>query len=220
MVLLTLTVAPLAACALSRWLGRRGLNRLQHDIGLPEAASWIAGTFSAAIGVCLTWPQSQGGQLGIGLTVLFGVFFALLAVAAVVDWKTKWAPTELMLPICLIAGVYSTLPPPYSQPALGVSALTGIALMALAWGFWAIQVRLKAKCLPPADAISLALPTILLERIDLIVTFYLALSAALMLVRLAERSSRIRVTSSNGEIPLLAFAFPTLLICLCAEALL
>ncbi len=217
---MTVWLIAAAAGAASLWLGRLGLKRLQRGADLPVAASWTAAAACAAIGMCLSWPEHHAGNSAFVLTSASAFLCALLATAALADWKTSWAPTELMLPICLLAGACAAATAGPYESSLGFSAAAGGTLFAAAWGLWTIQIAAGWPILPPADAVSLALPWISLTETASMAAFYLALSTTLMLIRLSERRRNVRSLFPDGEVPLLALAFPALLACMWAEAML
>ena len=217
--LLILTLAP-AAAAVSLRLGQTGLKRLRHNADPPAAAILAASAACALTGMILTWPETGGDLFSIGLTAATAFLCSMLAAAALIDWKSAWAPTELILPICLLAGVCAAAAAGLSRMPFGFNLVSGGALFAAAWGLWAVQNSLRLPILPPADAVALALPVILLSSAEIQAAFYLALSAALILVWLSQRRGHSSILLPDRRIPLLAAAFPALIFCMWAEALL
>ena len=90
-----------AAIVLPTWCGRSGLRRLEPDASLPGFEIPAAAAAGALCGLAEAH-LSQNGELLSAATVILCGF---LAAAAVVDWRTAWAPTELVLPVCIAAGL-------------------------------------------------------------------------------------------------------------------
>ena len=177
-------------------LALRGLRRLQHhahrlqpwQLCILCMASVVAATMAS---------QPVEGRHEIATVVLF----PFLAAAAFVDLRTGWAPDELMIPICVLAGLAA---PQFVAGHVGLVA--GIALYIGGRVVWHVQVP---KRIPPADCIALASPFLLFESLMRAASLFMlaALLASLLLVRRWRRQR-------SRKIALLAVAFPIDLVCL------
>lgn len=205
---LILIVLPMLASTISVKLSIIGLKRLSDNTKLPLAVIWIAGCISTVIGIGVTI-TAKGSASDI---IIIASLSALVTIVAIIDAKTLWAPTELMFPICILAGAYSSMWPEYFIPAY-----TGFLIFMATWMVWWVYNLFYEPYLPPADVIALILPIIMLNRVALVV-YYCGLAASLILVQATKRLDRILI--KDNKIPLLAVAFPWLLICLWSEVVL
>ena len=114
---------------------------------------------------------------------------ALLVVAGQVDFRTAWAPSELVLPICLVAGMVSPLGSSAGVPA---AIPAGLLLFAAAHVAWAIQLRIDLRCVPPADLIIMAAPLLLFGASAASAMCYGVIAALLALAGQVQALSWIR----------------------------
>lgn len=204
-----LLIASIAICAVSCILGQIGLRRLQYVAPFPLKQAWAVGLPCAWIGLLIATTAGKDEVGQIEPVVGFGFLSALLLIAALIDAKTTWAPTEIILPICILAPTALL----HSQVSLnGLILLSGIMLFAAVWGFWLLQNWLGTPILPPADAAALSLPMIVFKESEPIALYFFLLAVFLILIKLVgHRIKRIRFFLESGKFPLLALAFPILL---------
>lgn len=201
-------------CALCCGLGEMGLRRLDRDVEFPRKEAWAIGLPSAMIGLHVSH-LSVSEKVDVGWTISVGIFFALLAIAALIDAKTRWAPTEIILPMCLVAPLSVSH---QGFPEVTSDFLMGGTLFAVIWGLWFLQDGFGTRVLPPADSAALLLPWISLATWKFVALNYVLLTACLSCVALAPLSwLKTKVDWTKEKFPLLAIAFPVLLICLLAE---
>lgn len=205
---LILIVSSMLASTISVKLSIVGLKRLRDNTKLPLAVIWTAGCISTIIGIGAAI-TAKGSASDILIIASISV---LVTIVAIIDAKTLWAPTELMFPICVLAGAYSSMWLENSIPAY-----TGLLIFMATWMVWWVHNLFCKPHLPPADVIVLILPIIMLNRVALVV-YYCGLATSLILVRSTKRLDRILI--KDNKIPLLALAFPWLLICLWSEVFL
>lgn len=214
MIEITLLLLAVGICALCCGLGEMGLRRLDRDAEFPRKEAWAIGLPSAIIGLHVSH-LSFSEKINVGWAMSVGIFFTLLAIAALIDAKTTWAPTEIILPTCLLAPLSMSH---QEIPEITSDILIGSTLFAVIWGLWFLQDGFGARVLPPADSAALLLPWISLATWKFVALNYVLLAACLSCVALASLSwLKTKVDWTKEKFPLLAIAFPVLLICLLAE---
>lgn len=137
---------------------RHGLRRVDPSLAVDERSFLPSATMGAMIGACMhviAVPSGIGAVMAQPMAV---PLVSLIAVAGHVDFRTTWAPSELMLPVCLAAGAVS---PPLAEATALPPLVPGLMLFAAAHIAWEIQLRIGRRCLPPADFIFLSLPAML-----------------------------------------------------------
>ena len=207
------------AAALPVLCAHMGLRRLAPDTSISGYETPAAASAGALCG-CAAAHLSQNGEVQSAAAV---ALFGFLAVSAVVDWRTAWAPTELALPVCIAAG-FCAGPDGNGLAVLVLSSVAiGGGLFLSAWAFLALQARRGRIWFPPADAIALALPLILFETNLAKAALYFAVALALrgagsLRVRRPEGSSG-GIALPEGRVALLAVVYPALVAGLLAETL-
>lgn len=201
-------LCPMAG-GLSHWLGLIGYKRLDGKT-FPVATSLRFATAATVASTCGFFISIfTTGSLTLTASMVNAALYALLMTASLVDWKTQWAPTELILPICALVGLSAVI----SGVMSSWMAIAGLTLFVLAWAFWRIQSLSGHELLPPADCLALFLPILLLGETETLLFFYLGLSLTVALIgRYAQFQRQHKVT-----IPLLALAFPLLILCVMME---
>lgn len=207
---------PLAVGAMSQFLGKTGLKRLKSRAELSLCLLWIIGVISAFIGIFWSISIPYPNAVDFRLLPILPLLSALIVTAAYIDGVTQWAPTELIFPICLLAGWNTAEQMGY--PLL--MKLSGILLFVFAWGCWRIQLIMDKTILPPADIVALLLPIIMLNQLELLAAFYVWLSIVIVAIKVSTSRTNIRLFLVKGRISLLAVAFPLLLSIIWAESLL
>lgn len=208
-----------AAVVLPAWCAQRGLRRLAPDVSMSGFAIPAAASAGAFCGLAAAHLTQNGDVQSAAAVVLCG----FLAASAAVDWRTAWAPTELVLPACIAAGFCAGA----DGNGLAVLVLSSVAigggLFLSAWAFLALQARAGRIWFPPADAIALAIPLILFETDLAKAMLYFAVAVALLgakhlRVKRPKRGSG-GVALPEGKVALLAVAYPALVVGMLAETL-
>ncbi|MCY4542503.1 MAG: hypothetical protein OXB95_08970 [Rhodobacteraceae bacterium] len=152
---------PLAATVSGLAAARRGLKRLEDTVFVNlRLLSTVAAT-GAALGLAAAWPPaSEDGWALIRIAPTVFLCTLMLTVASV-DWQTAWAPRELMIPICLLAGVVAFDDACLSTVTLTIGITAGLLLLLASTLFWKIQCAVRLPILPPADFIALCMPALL-----------------------------------------------------------
>ena len=157
-------------------VARHGLRRVDPNLPVEDRTFLPAAVIWTTIGACMHF-MAVSRDIGLIMAQPMSVpLVSFIAVAGHVDLRTAWAPSELILPICLAAGAVS---PPLAE-ATGLPPLVpGLALFAAAHFAWEVQLRVGRRCLPPADFIFLALPAMLFGASILAVACYASVAALL-----------------------------------------
>lgn len=137
---------------------RHGLRRVDPNLPVEDRSYLPAAVIGTMIGACMHFMAVPNGIGPVMVQPMSVLLVSLIAVAGQVDLRTAWAPSELILPVCLSAGAVS---PPLAQATELSPLFPGLALFAAAHMAWEIQLRIGRPCLPPADFILLALPAVL-----------------------------------------------------------
>ena len=155
---------------------RHGLRRVDSNLRVEFRSFLPAAVIGTMIGACLHFVAVPNGTGPVMAHPMSVALVSLIAVAGHVDLRTAWAPSELMLPVCLAAGAVS---PPLAEATELPAPLPGLALFAAAHTAWEIQLRVGRQWLPPADFIVLALPAVLFGASALAAACYGSVAALL-----------------------------------------
>ena len=178
----------IAASALAARGGAAGLARLETNASrrihfLPWAA--LAGSISGAAIAISQYRITGQAQAAEFLWVFLGAF---LAAASFVDARTYWAPDELVLPCCILAG---------SVGILGCAGywgiwgpVSGLAMWSAARLVWRLGVA-GIRRLPPPDLVAAAMPLMLFGADIRSALAYFGCSSVLLAVGLS-RSRNMR----------------------------
>ncbi len=148
-----------AAAGFAVRCGLSGLARLEpRATGRIVLLPWIALAGSSAGLAAAASRAHLAGQ--VQPADLLWIFLgALFMAAAWVDARTYWAPDELVLPCCIIAGSVGL------SDREGCWWLAGAALGAAVWIAariaWQLQGRFRTGFPPPPDLVALAMPLLL-----------------------------------------------------------
>ena len=209
-----------AAIVLPAWCAQRGLRRLAPDVSL-SGAELHAAAAAGALGGLAAARVSQSDDILSGATVILCGF---LAAAAIVDWRTSWAPTELVLPICIAAGLCAGAETDGLPGLILSSAAVGGGVFLSAWALFLLQARAGQVWFPPADTIALAMPLFLLQTNLAKAAQLLAVAAVLLAVKWfpaqCRGSGSGRLALPEGRVALLAVACPVFVTGMLVETLL
>ena len=147
------------------------------------------------------------------LWIFLGAFFSA---AAFVDARTFWAPDELVLPCCILAGSIGSAGGEvfwYLQGPVFGFALWGVGRIA-----WQLQIVLGLRFLPPPDVAAFAMPLVLFGLDIRSAIAYLGCAAVLSGIGIY-RSRRLRACGpfqtdllarnfGGRVVPFLGIAFP------------
>ena len=215
-------LTPLAlatAIALPAWCAQRGLRRLAPNAALSDFELAAASSAGAFCGFAAAHIGQNSGHLSAATVFLCG----FLGAAAYVDWRTGWAPTELVAPVCIATGFCAGTDGNGISVLFLSSAAIGGGLFSSAWALFALQARAGQIWFPPADAIALAIPLILFETHLAKAALFVAVAAVLLGVKHLHTDGHDgrpgRVALPDGKVALLAVAHPALLFGMLAEAL-
>ena len=146
-------------CAAAPAAGARlGLRRVEPDLPVEKRTFLPTAVIGTMVGACMHFMAVSSGIGSVMAQPMSILLVSFIAVAGHVDFRTAWAPSELMLPVCLASGAVS---PPLAEATGLPPPLPGLALFAAAHLAWEIQMRIGRRCVPPADLILLALPAFL-----------------------------------------------------------
>ena len=209
---------------------RHGLRRVDPNLPLTDRRFLPAAVIGTMVGACMHFMAVPGGTGPVMAQPMSVLLVSLIAVAGHVDLRTAWAPSELMLPVCLAAGAVSL---PLAEATGLPMPLPGLALFAGAHFAWEIQLRVGRRCLPPADFILLALPAILFGASTLAAACYGSVAAVLAFAGLPGLRSGFRGNPealagaahdlharSGTPVALVGLASPPLLAALALQAVL
>ena len=169
--------------------GRCGLRRLAPDAAT-EFMTFLPASIAGAVAGSCMHVMAAGPDTAVVMAQPESILLvALLVVAGQVDFRTAWAPSELVLPLCLVVGMVSPLGSSAGAPA---AILAGSLFFAAAHVAWVIQLRIGLRCVPPADLIILAAPLLLFGASAASAMYYGAIAALLALARRVKALSRIR----------------------------
>ena len=144
------TLTPIAA--------HLGLRRVDPGLSAGCRSFIPAATVGAIIGACLHVVAISSGTGSVMAQPMSILLMSLIAVSGHVDFRTAWAPCELVLPVCLVAGAVL---PFFSNAIWWMALIPGLVLFISAHIAWKIQLQIGERCLPPADFIFLLLPAVL-----------------------------------------------------------
>ncbi|MDE0306022.1 MAG: hypothetical protein OXI87_14260 [Albidovulum sp.] len=200
--------------------GAAGVARLEPNaVRRIRSIPWVAlaGSISGA-GIAIS-------QLGFPLQAKASPFLwiflgAFLSAASYVDARTFWAPDELVLPCCVLAGSAGI------ADCAGYWAIWGPLSGLLLWGSariaWRLQILFKRRLLPPPDIVAVAMPLLLFGADVRAVLAQFGCAAVLLGIGLhGSRSIRFRdrrIFACNSSllggraVPFLAIAFPVSLL--------
>ena len=168
---------------------RQGLRRVEPKLAVEDRSFLPAAVIGTMIGACMHFMAATSGIGPVMAQPMSVPLVSLIAVAGHVDLRTAWAPSELMLPVCLAAGAVS---PPLAEATELPPLFSGLVLFAAAHVAWEIQLRVGRRCLPPADFILLALPAILFGASILAAACYGSVAALLAFAGLPRVRSGFR----------------------------
>ena len=169
--------------------GGHGLHRLAPDAAAGCLSFLPASIAGAVAGSCMHVIAAGPDTVAVMARPESIPLVALLVVAGKVDFRTAWAPSELVLPLCLVAGMVSPLG---SSAGALAAILAGTLLFAAAHIAWVIQLRIGLRCAPPADLIVLAAPLLLFGASSASAMYYGAIATLLALARRVKALSWIR----------------------------
>lgn len=176
-------------CAAVPAAARHGLRRVDPNLTVDDRSFVPAAVIGTMIGACMHFMAVSRGIGPIMAQPMSVPLVSLIAVAGHVDLRTAWAPSELMLPICLAAG---TVSPPLAAATELPSLIPGVVLFAAAHIAWEVQLRIGRRCLPPADFIFLALPAMLFGASVISAVCYGSVAALLAFAKLPGDRSGFR----------------------------
>ena len=196
------------SCVASAALGYIGLQRLAGDGDKMLGSLLCASHAGGLIGLCQFISGNSGNAIYAAVPLC-----AMLATAAYVDWRTAWAPTELVFPICLLSAGYTAWPAYGGWVALAWSVATGGGIFASSWGLWRLQSSFGIGWVPPADAIALFLPFLLIDTAIGLTFAYLTITGALLAVRhrMHGLKDAFGLICSEDKVAFLAIVFPVCL---------
>ena len=150
----------IAATASAAFCGVAGLVRLEPEaVGRIDRLPWaaLAGSF---VGMAVAVSQtglSGPVQVAPSMWVFLGAFFAA---ASLVDVRTYWAPDELVLPFCVLAGSVGIAN--YSSGFWGLQGpVSGLALWVIGRILWRLQIAADLRFMPPPDFAAVVMPLLL-----------------------------------------------------------
>ena len=230
------SVIALTSCLAATLCARAGVARLQPAFAWSPCryfiASFAGGGFSLLFADLALKP---GSSLCLEPSVAAAVMTIcpFLSVAAYTDIESSWAPSELMVPICIYAAAIF-LPSRHvaELAAWAVPVFVGIALHGAARLAWRLQCALRQPAIPPADCIALALPVGLFGMHGVSASAFAFMALTLLAIRAVPAGLnpfRPRTASAGipscanfirtpERVPFLSVSFPIILLGLLASA--
>ena len=230
------SVIALTSCLAATLCARAGVDRLQPALARSSCrcsiASFAGGGFSLLFAV-LALKSDTSPCLEPSAAAAVMMICPFLSVAAYTDIESSWAPSELMVPICIYAAVIF-LPPRHVAELAAWSApvFVGIALLWSARLAWRLQCALRRPAIPPADCIALALPVGLFGMHGVSASAFAFMALALLAIRAFPAglspfrgrtacdgfSSGAKFIRMPERVPFLSISFPIILLGLLASA--
>ena len=169
-----------SAVLLPPFAARVGMRRLDAARTIGWSRLLLVSSFGAVLGCALHILALEiGGEEAVSSPVSIALI-GLLAVSGYVDSRSAWAPSELIVPICLMSGMASSV-----AESLGslIGLLTGFALWLAARIAWRVQIGAGRPWLPPADLVAMVLPILLFGASGISAACFAALMILLGLAR-------------------------------------
>ncbi|MCY3879282.1 MAG: hypothetical protein OXF74_08900 [Rhodobacteraceae bacterium] len=191
------------SAGLSAWTALQGTRRLAPESKISARQTVFVCFAGAIFGTAVIFLDSPyASKSGTQFAAI--ALYALLAAAAFIDWRTGWAPTELMLPLTASAFWF------FSTESAWLALAVGSGSLACAWCLWAAQRAFGAVWIPPADCIALALPLLLFQSGAGAVAAYALI--ALILGGFAAGGDRLgRVMLPGRRVTFLAISLPVVM---------
>ena len=140
----------------------------------------LVSSFGSMLGCALNSLAVAIGGTGSVSSPFSILLIGFLAVSGYVDSRTAWAPSELIIPICLLSGMASPGAETYGS---WTGLITGVSLWLAARIGWRVQVVAGRPWLPPADLVALVLPILLFGISGISAACFAALMVLLGLAR-------------------------------------
>lgn len=173
--------------------------RLSPTLRYGAAAS---GALISIIGLCAASKLPDPGLPGVlmaELSVAMAVVMAgaLLAVLAVMDRNTAWAPDLVTLPLCILIAMTGNA---LSGDAVTFSTvLVGLGIWGVAQLLWLGQVMMGAGAVPPPDLMLLIAPAVVFGATMPLILYYLAVAMTMKLSMASPRLRRVFVGAGVAE---------------------
>ena len=226
----------LTSCLAATLCARAGVARLQPAFAWSSCrcsiASFAGGGFSLLFAV-LALKSCSSLCLEPPVAAAVMLICPFLSVAAYTDIESSWAPSELMIPICIYAAVIFSPPRHFAEfTAWAAAIFVGIALHCAARLAWRLQCALRRPAIPPADCIALAPPIGLFGMHGVSASAFAFMALTLLAMRAVpaglnpfrDRTARDGIPSGVNfirmpeRVPFLSVSFPIILLGLLVSA--
>lgn len=230
------SVIALISCLIATLCARAGVARLQPAFSWNSSRCLIASVAGGGFSILFMVLVLESGSsfcLEPPAAAAVIVICPFLSIAACTDIESSWAPSELMVPICIYAAViFMSLQHLAELTAWAAAIFGGIALHCAARLAWCFQCVLKRPAIPPADCVALALPVGLFGMHCIAASAFALMALALLAMRTVPAglnpfrdrtpcngiSSGIKLVRVAERVPFLSISFPILLLCLIVSA--
>ena len=226
----------MTSCLIATLCARTGVARLQPAFAWNSCSCLIASFAGGGVSLLFTvlaLKSESSFCLEVPAAAAVMMICPFLSVAACTDIQSSWAPSELMVPICIYAAVIFLPPRHFAEFAAWTASIcAGVALLCAAQLTWRLQCALRRPAIPPADSIALALPIGLFGMHGVSASAFALMALTLFAIRSVPAglnpfriqtactgyATGMKFIHLSGRVPFLAISLPIILLGLLVSA--